>query len=287
MGKKMAGVICFGVPLASLLTLVTCDAGYDPSSNLYWTHVSRDMFTCSPRLKWMWLEVVCVHVHFLACSLVIVWDLFHVGQYIAKVTIKKRRGLSRMKTRYIMVDILGACPRVFLLFFFMLLLLGIHFVLMIVLVPRWEDFGTASEEWLTCKRLEDACLTIESSVGMVSECEGHRDCGVLRAQSDIPSVAIMELYNFTRAGLVLIVGVAFVFNRHNLTLAVRTLQQCKIDARLLLKNIRARKLFHPSQDEIVMLSNNSHKFSVEMVSSEGVGPWSSESSAGTPTMVNS
>jgi hypothetical protein len=198
------------------------------------------MFTCSPRLDNLWLEAMCIHMHFLICSVVIIWGLFHVGRYIAAVTIKKRQSPGGQSSRalnstqgstprktYIVVEILQACPRIFLLAFCMMLLLVIHTVLAITLIPRWDDFGAASEAWLNCKRLEDACSQIEGSVGLVAECEGHRNCGELSAQSSIPPAALMDLYNFTRAGLVLIVGFTFVFTLKNVMYAAGRLQSCK------------------------------------------------------------
>jgi hypothetical protein len=232
--------VCCGLPLVSAMVLSVCDAGNDPDLDaLYWTHLSRDLFTCSPRVPSLWLEIVCIHAHFLVASLVIVWCLFHVGRYIALVVVKKRNGPGGSSQRsslgavsrrneepsHLLVEILRACPRVFLLAACMLVLLGIHFLLAILLVPRFEEFGSASEEWLACKKLEDACTEIEASVGLVSECEGHRFCGELRAKSDgIPSVALLELYFFSRAGLVFIIGFTFVFSWSNIAAVLRNMQ---------------------------------------------------------------
>ena len=77
---------------------------------------------------------------------------------------------------------------------------------------------------MACKRLESACVEIEGSIGAVSECDGYRHCGELRV--DLPSVPLLQLYFFTRAGLVLIVGVTFVFSGRNLELLRGKLRDC-------------------------------------------------------------
>jgi hypothetical protein len=243
--NRWAVGICCGIPLSSAAVLLVCDTGNDPSQDdLYWAHLSRDMFTCSPRVGSLWLEIVCVHVHFWLCSLVIACALSLMGSYITSVVLKKAKGpggsssspkpttgtgkkaavkkmqktLSKQAGKSgfgLFIEIVQSCPRVFLTAVCMLLLLGVHTALAVMLIPRWEEFGSASEAWLECKKWEDACAIIEGSVGTVLECNGYRSCGELRATSNIPSVALLELYFFSRAGLVLIVGFTFFCNKKN------------------------------------------------------------------------
>jgi hypothetical protein len=206
---RLAGV-CFGVPLLSMILVVALDTGYDPLSPLHYTHINRDMFTCSPRFDALWIEILCVHIHFVLCSGAIVWALFGVSRHIAFIVRQKRKnnGGEEKVPEWTIVQVWAACPRVFILALLTLCLLAIHTVLTIELVPQWGAYGAAAEDWIVCKRLQDACLEVEGSVGVVAECDGHRYCGQLT--SDIPSVGLMQVYFFTQAALVLIVGVTFL-----------------------------------------------------------------------------
>ena len=154
--KRGVTAVCIGVPATSAAIFLGLDTGYAPSSSLHWTHISRDMFTCSPRLDSLWLEVLCVHVHFVVCSLVIAWSLFGISRHIATVVVKNknRAGGSNNASTWIVTRIWNTCPKIFALSVSALVLLAIHTTLAIELIPYWDDFGKTSEMYITCKRLE-------------------------------------------------------------------------------------------------------------------------------------
>ena len=76
----LAIVECVGVPLLSAILIFALDVGYDPDAPLFWTHVARDNFTCSPRFRTLAIEFTTVHIHFIICSVVIVWGLVQVAR---------------------------------------------------------------------------------------------------------------------------------------------------------------------------------------------------------------
>jgi len=201
----VAIVVCVGVPLLSAILIFALDVGYDPAAPLFSTHVARDNFTCSPRFRTLAIEIATVHIHFIICSVVIVGGLVRVARYIAIIVLKRDPHSSHTT---IARNIWRAGPRVFLLAFQMLVLLAIHTALAIELVPQWKAFGDASEEWIMCKRLEEACVEVEATIGtQLDECDGSRSCVALL--QDRPSVALLQLGNFANTGIIWVVGFTF------------------------------------------------------------------------------
>ena len=155
--ERMAAVICVGVPLVSMIMILALDVGDNPTTPLYWAHVARDNFTCSPRFHSLALEFVALHVHFIICSLMIVSGLGSVAKFISMVVLKRDPQATR---RTIARKIWMACPRVFLLATQMFILLAIHTALTIELVPAWESFGDASEEVTSFAHLYRSCAVL-------------------------------------------------------------------------------------------------------------------------------
>jgi len=203
---------------------------------MYWAGYARDLFTCSPRFERFWQEFLVVDVHFFFCSSVIIFLLVRMIHYIQGIVhfrnSRQAQSLSQSSPLFFsfcqddkskcpkihrcwrfLFEVVATCPRIFTLSLFMSLLMAIHFLLAIYLIPEWENFGDSSSDWISCKRIEEACSAVEASVGVVSECEGHRECGEFPQAR--PSAELLGLFYFCRSCIVLFVGATFSLSTQN------------------------------------------------------------------------
>ena len=233
---------CVLVPLVCATMVVALDVGYEDhthseESSLYWAEYARDVFTCSPRFDSLWQEFLFVDLHFFLCSTVILVLLARMIKYIKNIVntrnLSQDSSLSQMRptpfsfslsddTRTcpwlfrcwrLLSEVVLTCPRIFTLSLFMSLLLAIHFMLAVFLIPQWDEFGDSSSVWIACKRIEEACVEVEASVGTVAQCNGHRECGAFPEAR--PSTALLELFYFCRSSIVLFIGATFSFTTSN------------------------------------------------------------------------
>ncbi len=158
---KKTRVLCYGVPLLMCMlsyalqerdgkTLASsADGNGITYPNRTW-NTYRDMFTCRPFLNSFEIEFVLVYLHFIICGFAIGVMLFFVTKHIILQGMKGEKMTSRRFGKMAKSLKKSGSEKLILLGALSTILLVLNVIVIVLIVPKFEDFGIQIREYGAC-----------------------------------------------------------------------------------------------------------------------------------------
>jgi hypothetical protein len=108
------------------------------------------MFTCNPYLNSFEIEFVLVYLHFIICGFAIAVMLFFVSKHILLQGLKGERMTSRRFGKMAKALKKSGSEKLILLGLLSTILLVLNVIVIVLIVPNFEDFGIQILEYNTC-----------------------------------------------------------------------------------------------------------------------------------------
>jgi len=139
---------------------------------------SKDFFTCSPRLRYFWHEVVTVHVHFVIGASLIIPMLSHIVHKLLKSAFKTSAKTSSKTASFSgkiksVIKKSGA-KKLLIMGALVTFLLVLQLIAISNIFPKMEEFAEKDEEFDACKFGMPAAYAGEPCLESQSCCD-HKD----------------------------------------------------------------------------------------------------------------